>query len=872
MRLKKLLPILSLALLIAACSNNKAKRAEALNGIPSSASVIFEVNRFDKFYQGLEKSGMIELASEDAFFNTSTDVLATLAEKTVQQPELRRFFEANPFFLSLHMIGTNHSSFLFTRGLGNQGSEWDQIANYITSNFQGAARNYDNASIFKYTIENIEVSFCSYRGVLFISPQEALIEDGIRQINSEISLANDAHFTKLRSTANKKDDANIYFQYGNCPDFVKLFFPKTNTNWIGNIGKWTELDLVCKDDGFLMNGLSISNDSSLTTFSVFQDNDPQRLTLFEVAPKNTSLAILIGVDDFQKYHKTYKQKLRQENQLVRYIKNTETIGKVDFVEEHFISWIEKEAALFVNEASSDIAESSFAIMKAKDQQLAIKHLEKLSSNFKEAYRGYSIYQIAYNSLFETQLGDVFEDIKKPFYTALDDNIVFANSLVNLRGIINAHMAKSTLGNDTHFRNFYDHLNPRSNVFVYAKNPGASKLFSQFNELKIDKGNMLAKASAAAIQFSSQKNLAYTNAFVFLKENSQTDTRINWTAQLDTNLLGQPHIVTNHYNGKKEVIVQDINHELYHFDTYGQLLWKRNIGEAIMGDVHLVDMFKNNKYQFLFNTAGKIYLLDRKGRNVEAYPIKLKEKATLPLALFDFDKNRRYRIAQVCGKKVYYYNIEGKIVSGWKFTETNSNISMTPQHFAAYGKDFILFPEENGKVNILNRQGTPRVKPDYNFNLSSNKFYLEKEKKLSNSKLITTGDEGQFYYIFMNDKIDVMRQEVLSANHFFAQKEDLRITYDQGTLKLESADDVYRYDFNGTPNLEFVLPENSKSIFIAAVDAEKGKIYAFDRKAELIDGFPIYGTSLFHIVDLDKDGKLNLIVGSKEGSVYNYSVE
>jgi hypothetical protein len=73
-------------------------------------------------------------------------------------------------------------------------------------------------------------------------------------------------------------------------------------------------------------------------------------------------------------------------------------------------------------------------------------------------------------------------------------------------------------------------------------------------------------------------------------------------------------------------------------------------------------------------------------------------------------------------------------------------------------------------------------------------------------------------------------------------------------------------------LEFILPENGKNAFLGAVNKSTGKIYVFDRKAELLEGFPVYGTSKFHITDLDKDGKLNLIVGSKEGSIYNYSME
>ncbi len=873
MSFKHLIYILVIpAVILTACTGNKSKRAEAISGIPSSAAVIIEVNRFDKLYQGLEKSGWVKLSEKDDLFQKSNAQLQQLSQALLKNPESQSFFTSSPFFVSLHMIGTNHSTFLFTRGIGDQSTQWQQIQEKIRQSYQPQAREYDGATIFSAKVEEIDLVYSSYQNVLFISPEVALIEDAIRQINSGISLLQDARFKKLRSTANKKDDANIYVQYKNAPDFFGQFFSKGQTSWLKDLSQWTELDMVCKSDGLLMNGLSFSSDSIHHTLTLFSDNDPQRLSLFEVAPKNTAIAVFMGVNDFGKYHQKYKEQLRANNQLMRYLKNVETIGKVEDVENDFLSWIESEFGFFITETKTAPAENSFAVFKTKDQQLAIRSLGRLSNDYTEKYRGYQLNQISYNSLFGTLMGDLFQDIKKPYYTALDNYIVFANSQAGLRAVINSWLARNTLAYDNHFSQFYDHLNPRSNVLVYAKNPAAWKLYGNYTEGKINGSSLAAKASAAALQFSVQNDLAYTNAFLFLKENQQADTRINWTAQLDTALLGKPHVVINHYNQKKEVLVQDIGNTLYHFDTYGQLLWKRDLGETIMGDIHMVDMFKNNKYQFLFTTKNHIYLLDRKGRNVENYPINLKSSATLPLALFDFDNNRKYRIAQVCGKKVYYYNIEGKIVGGWKFTETPTNISMIPQHFSAYGKDFILFPEESGKVNILNRQGKPRVKPDYDFSLSGNKFYLEKAKKLSSSRLITTGKEGQLYYIFMNDQIDVVNQQVLTQQHFFAQKENSRITYDQGTLRLETEEDVFRYDFSDTPVLEFVLPEGTKSAFIGAVDSENGKVYVFNRKAELLEGFPIYGTSLFHITDLDKDGKLNLVVGSKEGSVYNYTIE
>ena len=137
-------------------------------------------------------------------------------------------------------------------------------------------------------------------------------------------------------------------------------------------------------------------------------------------------------------------------------------------------------------------------------------------------------------------------------------------------------------------------------------------------------------------------------------------------------------------------------------------------------------------------------------------------------------------------------------------------------------------------------------------------------------MITTSREGAFYYIFMNDEIDIMKQDLLTEDHYFAQKRDARILYDQGRLKIIKGDEVFRYDFDGTPQLEFVLPKAGQG-FVGAVDAQAGKVYLFDSQAELLPGFPVYGTSTFVISDLNRDGKEKLVVGSSEGSLYCYTL-
>ena len=130
-----------------------------------------------------------------------------------------------------------------------------------------------------------------------------------------------------------------------------------------------------------------------------------------------------------------------------------------------------------------------------------------------------------------------------------------------------------------------------------------------------------------MQFGLEKDLFFTNFYLNYNPALMKKTKSAWELQLDTLVNMKPYIVLNHYTGNKEVLVQDAADNLMLFGTNGKILWKRHLPEKILGQVHQIDFYKNNKLQLLFNTRGYIFLIDRNGKDVENYPIKFKSPAT-----------------------------------------------------------------------------------------------------------------------------------------------------------------------------------------------------------------------------------------------------
>ena len=99
---------------------------------------------------------------------------------------------------------------------------------------------------------------------------------------------------------------------------------------------------------------------------------------------------------------------------------------------------------------------------------------------------------------------------------------------------------------------------------------------------------------------------------------------------------------DHTTGALQVLVQDAQHRLHLFGSTGKALWTHRWTVPVMGGVHQVDRYRNGKLQLLFNTAGQVHRSSaRKGRG--GLPVKLEGTASAPIALFDYDGRRDYRI-------------------------------------------------------------------------------------------------------------------------------------------------------------------------------------------------------------------------------------
>ena len=283
----------------------------------------------------------------------------------------------------------------------------------------------------------------------------------------------------------------------------------------------------------------------------------------------------------------------------------------------------------------------------------------------------------------------------------------------------------------------------------------------------------------------------------------------------------PFIVKNHINQNEEIIVQDINNILYLIDSSGKIAWSKQIDKKILNKVVQVDSYKNGRLQYVFSTESRLYMLDRKGRDVGKFPLQFNDKITLPISVFDYDNNKNYRICITQGNELFMFDSKGTFVNGFKYKKQDKIIT-SPKHFRIQNKDLIVFKTKS-KFNIINRRGDIRIKLKSDIKFSNDNIYSYQ------NNLVSTSENNDIVKIDLKGNIDKIKED--NSNKIIIVSNDNFISYlTNNSIKTQK--NKIDLEFGNYTNLG--IHENKKNIFISLYNEQSEELYLFDEKL-----FPVY---------------------------------
>jgi hypothetical protein len=455
-------------------------------------------------------------------------------------------------------------------------------------------------------------------------------------------------------------------------------------------------------------------------------------------------------------------------------------------------------------------------------------------------------------------------------------------------VIYQNVLHKTFVSDPVFKEMSDYLSNRSNISLffrpYAYLEYKEGLLNGEMAAQLESNELfLRRIPGVVVQYSTEGNLFYHSISCKYTSQIKEKALTVWESLLDSVAIIKPALVVNHNTSEKEIFVQDAANKVYLINSAGRILWEQPLDGTIISDVYQIDFYKNGKLQYLFNTSDKIHLIDRNGNYVERYPINLRSDATNPMALFDYDKSRNYRLFLAgVDRKIYVYDIEGNVVSGWRFGKTESHVTRQLQHFRINDKDYIVLSDKN-RTYILDRRGRERIKLKQRLiHSSQNPFTLDMNIREERPRWISTDSTGNVTCIYLDGSVSTLLKQELSSDHFFRMQDmdkdgipefifadgnELNVLHQDGKRvfsyrvreKISDMPDIYKF--------------SASDIKIGVTDRSRNRIYLINSDGSLYEGFPLEGSTRFSIgYFAGSDSRFNLIVGSANNFLYNYSIE
>ena len=864
--MQKTLIIFIFISILFSCQKQNFEEKNPVKAIPIDASLIIETNNLSNSLHELSNNKLWKLLSTKTCVKKSKETILNIDSSLATYAS--NLSSSNPLFLSLHSTGAKSFDWLALNSTHNEEQKFALLEIALKKITETIQHPYSNTIINELILKSKNIFYAKYKGILMISPTKILIEDAIRQLKTPNNLLSNSAFNNIFFSSNKKEDFNLYINSKKFDKISKSILNSTSSSV--EFADWFQWDIDLHHNNILLSGMCISHDSLAQELSFFDENNGHPPISPSVLPKNTVLFASKCFENYKQYERKKIIALEKSQQKMNSKKKVVPIK--DALKNEFKKWINSEITWFLTENANEL--HAGLIIDLANSQIVEDHLKQEIDSITE-YRQESIFKWEQLKYIPDLLQTKKEDYQ--YCCILQDQLIIMENIAQIKILINDFKMNKSLNNTIKFQRCMEELNTQSNLIVYINKPTSLNLTQHFLGINLTTffdryAEELEPLQSIALEFSTHESICYSNAYVYFDDSQKEELKNIWTKQIDARITSTLNLVQNHYTQEWEITFQDENNNLYLISSEGDVIWKRKLDNQIIGSIHQIDSYKNFKLQLLFNTKNKVFLIDRKGRDVGSFPISLKQETTLPLSLFDYEKNKNYRIMLSCDKNHYMYDKNGEYISGWKLKKTKSNAILPAQHFVVGNKDYILLAEENGTLNILNRRGENRIRVKEKIQFSQNKLNVIKGETLAESRIVTIDKNGIQQNILFDGSTDNALQFNFNDQVQYNYIENHHTFLEGPSLKVNGPNINMQHTFENNALKNIRIHNVKNEYFTSITDSKLSQTYLFRESNDLEDGFPIYGNTNSLLKDIDQDGKLNFIVGDASGIIYNYAID
>ncbi|HWS01394.1 MAG TPA: hypothetical protein VN249_12305, partial [Prolixibacteraceae bacterium] len=809
----------------------------------------------NSFWQTTKNFGKISELHSELVFIDSLMLRSKKFEKILRHKELFvvPLEDSRLYLLKIGSITEKNSINAFIRDYFLSQSIVAKVEEYKDASLQLYETVKDNES------GRIYVTF--YRGILMFSKEASNLILAIDQMD-QTSLLEDPDYLRINKNSAQNTDLNIFINHKRLPEFLSRFSTDSLTRGIllPNYARWTEIDVLQKDSQLLVNGFSFTDSTLACYLDVFRRQGPLAGSIIRSMPSVTTFFMAQNLSRTAQYFEDYLSYLSKNGKIEVYNREISSVSKElnlnvsQYLTDH---WTGEAATVYTNHNLADSTDNRFFLMKvvsngndplviAIKKWSADKKMNQQNDEISDSDRDI-IWRVPTDHFGKLISDFCFGPLETKWMTAGDGFILMGATPGSLKRYMNFLKSGELLQENPSYARSSSGLARSSSFYMWCA-PGKSLPFfesmvkpAHYQSLSKSVNN-LKKLENFSWQWGYENGVVFNTASLIVNPDVNQNETPFWRYPLKAKMRDNPVFVSySKSSNLKDVVFQDLDNNLIDIDKDGTERWRIRLDGPILGRIKVIESNKKGEYHLLFNTRRALHRLDRKGDEARNFPVRFKSNATNEVAVFDYDGKNDYRYVVACSdRKIYNFDKNGKITSGWQPKAVQGVVEFPARHYRIGSRDYIVLADRF-HTYILDRQGKERVKIRDEFVRSRNDISLITTKEGARW-MASTDDRGKIRLLGFDGSAKKITAGNFSTDHFFLP-----------------------VDFTGDGNINFLFVDRQK---LSLYDFAGKIIYSNDLNVS-IDKMPaLLNLGNEKLVELSSVSENQSILIKKDGSIFD----
>lgn len=293
--------------------------------------------------------------------------------------------------------------------------------------------------------------------------------------------------------------------------------------------------------------------------------------------------------------------------------------------------------------------------------------------------------------------------------------------------------------------------------------------------------------------------------------------------------------------------------------YGNQIWKGSVSDKIVGEIRVVDVFDNDKHQFLMRTDHKVHLIDLNGNEVGGFPYKSDHKLTSGISEFVWNGTKRFLIGNEKGELIML-NSSGRELN---IIQLSSNPIIEKSYALNINGNLRSWAIDKEGNQMLGYLETPAKAKEIGKTSARHfaKFdgtvigYFEKDGEIYSQQL-----ENQESQLIEKGSIAHLDEKTVAINKGSSL---LFLKHDGSTSTMIDP------PFNEINSIHLI--EKSDEPYVLIMDYLKNKVYLYNSLGEVVKGFPKEGRKNAYCYPNEMSERLSIYT-TIENSIVCYKVK